>query len=68
MKYNWQTFPKWHDSDTETMKDILVWVQQHKAELRGYIDFVDRASRTHGLQKGEPIEITYRIYKEILGE
>jgi len=54
LKYSWDTFPKWHDSDTETMKDILAWVVRHKAELREMYKVEHHDAR--------------RIIKELLGE
>ena len=48
--------------------ECLRYCEEWNGEFRHYIDFVDKASRTHGLVEGEPIQIKYKIYKEILGE
>jgi len=76
MKHNLKTFPKAafpvsQMTPAELLDHILklvTWKSHFKEELRDYIEFVDRAKRTHGLIEGEPIEIKYKIYKDVLGE
>lgn len=65
MKTNLQTFPKKFDR-VYIPAEIEKWKLDFEEELRDYIDFIDRAKRTHPLSI--EMKIRYEIYKELLKE